>query len=182
MHSLISGRLQREKLLKAQFNTWGFIWGFIPTGNKETDLFCATGLKKSTKGTLVTPGEQTGHCKQVLVKNTDVLCLSRAVSALHCKSCTECGDHAAGSRASSWNLEKWVKHGRWNKETGVLLIKLSAIKQLCYSNAQQRNGGTSHLTRSFCFKSLLQTLPSITPQQQSNLGYREQGKPFALTG
>lgn len=99
------------KPLKAQFNTWGS----IPTGKKETDLFSATGLKRSTKSTLVTPREQTGHCKQVLaVKNTDVLCLSTALQSLH-------RTWGACCRQQSKLLEPWkmgktgrMKWGNWS--------------------------------------------------------------------
>lgn len=141
MHSLISGRLQREPCLNAQFNTWGFIWGFIPAGKKETDF---PGLKRSTKGTLVTPREQTGHCKQgPAIQNTHVgLCSPTAASALHC-------------RQQSKPLEPWkmgkterMKEGNWRG----LDTKWSAVKQLCCSNGQQRNGGTPHLSRSFGLK------------------------------
>lgn len=172
MHSLISGRLQREPCLNAQFNTWGFIWGFIPAGKKETDF---PGLKRSTKGTLVIPREQTGHCKQgPAIQNTDVgLCSPTAASALHCKSCTERGDHTAGSRASPWNPEKWAKQRGWKKETGEGLIQNDQQLNSCAAQMASREMGELHTSAGALVWSLLQPLPSMIQQQHSNPGYRE---------
>lgn len=148
MHSLISGRLQKEPCLNAQSTTWGFNWSFTPAGKKETDFFCATGLKRSTEGTLVTPREQTGHCKQVLAnQSTDVvLCSSTAVSALPILHRT----WGARCRQQSKLLEPW-KMGKREDKTRKLEWSWYNDQQCC-SNAQQRNGGTPHLTRSFCFQ------------------------------
>lgn len=110
MHSLISGRLHREPCLskapQCSVQHFRLYLRFYPNWKEGNWYFLGSEgaqkapwwLQEREQGTVKLQSRALRWC-----------CVYPAVPALHCKSCTECGEHTAGSTASSWTMEKWAK-------------------------------------------------------------------------